>query len=400
MVERSAVTGAAPPASPPRKSVWNDPAVRSVLYQVMVLGAVVALIAYLITNTIENLQRQKIASGFGFLSREAGFAISESLIAYSPASSYLDAIIVGLLNTLWIAAFGIILSTILGTIVGVARLSPNWLIARICTVYVEAIRNVPLLLQLFLWYAVITVSLPGPRQAYNPMPGFFLSNRGLKFPVPVGDVAYWIALGGFVVGIVAAVALHRWAKARQARTGQPFPSVWTGFGLIVGLPVLGWLVGGAPTALDVPALKGFNFAGGREISPEFIALLAGLVTYTAGFVAEIVRSGILAVPHGQTEAALALGLRPGSVTRLVVLPQALRVIVPPMTSQFLNVTKNSSLAVAIGYPDLVSVANTSINQTGQAVEGIAIIMAVYLTVSLSISAFMNWYNKRIALVER
>jgi len=380
--------------------MWNDPAVRAVLYQAMVLGAVVALAAYLIRNTLENLQRQKIASGFGFLEREAGSAISESLIAYSPASTYLDAILVGLLNTLYVAVFGIVLATILGTIIGVARLSPNWLIGRICTVYVEFIRNVPLLLQLFLWYAIITVSLPGPRQAYNPLPGVFLSNRGLKFPVPVGDPAYWVALVGLVIAIVAAVVVHRWAKARQARTGQPFPSIWTGFGLIVGLPILGWLVGGAPTAFDVPALKGFNFSGGREISPEFMALLVGLVTYTAGFIAEIVRSGILAVAHGQTEAALALGLRPRQVTRLVILPQALRVIVPPMTSQYLNIAKNSSLAVAIGYPDLVSVANTSINQTGQAIEGIAIIMMVYLSISLSISLFMNWYNKRIALVER
>jgi general L-amino acid transport system permease protein len=400
MADRTATGAGARGAAPPRRSMWNDPAVRAVLYQVMVLGAVVALVAYLVRNTLENLERQKIASGFGFLSREAGFAISESLITYSPASSYLDAILVGLLNTLWIALFGVILATILGTIVGVARLSPNWLIARLCTIYVEAIRNVPLLLQLFLWYAIITVSLPGPRQALNPIPGVYLSNRGLKFPMPVGDPAYWVALVGFVIGIITAIVVHRWAKARQARTGQPFPSIWTGFGLIVGLPILGWLIGGAPTALDMPALKGFNFSGGREVSPEFMALLTGLVTYTAAFIAEIVRSGILAVAHGQTEAALALGLRPRQVTRLVILPQALRVIVPPMTSQYLNVTKNSSLAVAVGYPDLVSVANTSINQTGQAIEGIAIIMAVYLSVSLSISAFMNWYNKRIALVER
>jgi general L-amino acid transport system permease protein len=400
MADRTATGAGARGAAPPRRSIWNDPAVRAVLYQVMVLGAVIALVAYLVRNTLENLQRQKIASGFGFLEREAGFAISESLITYTPASSYLEAILVGLLNTLYIAVFGVILATILGTIIGVARLSPNWLIARLCTIYVEMIRNVPLLLQLFLWYAIITVSLPGPRQALNPLPGVFLSNRGLKFPVPVGDPAYWVALIGFVIAIVAAVVVHRWAKARQARTGQPFPSIWTGFGLIVGLPILGWLIGGAPTALDTPALKGFNFSGGREISPEFMALLVGLVTYTAGFIAEIVRSGILAVAHGQTEAALALGLRPRQVTRLVILPQALRVIVPPMTSQYLNVTKNSSLAVAVGYPDLVSVANTSINQTGQAIEGIAIIMAVYLSISLSISAFMNWYNKRIALVER
>jgi len=400
MAERSAATGSGARSAPPRKSVWNDPAIRAVLYQVMVLGAVIALVAYLISNTMENLERQKIASGFGFLGREAGFAISESLVAYSPASSYLDAIVVGLLNTLWVAVFGVILATILGTIVGVARLSPNWLVARLCTIYVEAVRNVPLLLQLFLWYALITVSLPGPRQALNPMGSIYLSNRGLKFPLPVAHPAYWVAGIGLLLGVVGAVLVHRWAKARQARTGQPFPSIWTGVGLIVGLPIMGWLAGGAPTALNRPELKGFNFSGGSDISPEFMALLVGLVVYTAAFIAEIVRSGILAVPWGQTEAASALGLRRGMVMRLVILPQAMRVIVPPMTSQYLNVTKNSSLAVAVGYPDLVSVANTSINQTGQAIEGIGIIMAAYLTISLLISAFMNWYNKRIALKER
>ena len=387
-------------AAASKRSVWNDPAIRAILYQVMVLGAVLALVAYLVSNTMANLARQNIASGFGFMAREAGFAISEHLIAYSPASRYLDAFYVGILNTLYVAVIGIVLSTILGTIIGVARLSPNWLIARLCTVYVEAIRNVPLLLQLFLWYAIITVSLPGPRQAFHPLPGVFLSNRGLKFPVPVGDPAYWVAAIGLVLGIVGAVLVRRWAKARQASTGQQFPSIWAGFGLIVGLPIVGWLVGGAPTALDVPELKGFNFSGGSTISPEFMALLTGLTLYTAAFTAEIVRSGILAVAHGQTEAALALGLRPRAVTRLVVLPQALRVIIPPMTSTYLGITKNSSLAVAIGYPDLVSVANTTINQTGQAIEGIGMIMVVYLTVSLLISAFMNWYNKRIALKER
>lgn len=400
MAERSAATGTGARATPPRKSIWNDPAIRAVLYQIMVLGAVIALFAYLIKNTVENLARQKIASGFGFLGREAGFAISESLIAYSPASSYLDAIVVGLLNTLWIAVFGVILATILGTIIGVARLSPNWLIARLCSIYVETLRNVPLLLQLFLWYALITVSLPGPRQALNPMGSIFLSNRGLKFPMPVPDPAYWVAGAGLLAGVIGAVVVHRWAKARQARTGQPFPSIWTGFGLVVGLPILGWAIGGAPTAMNRPELKGFNFSGGGDISPEFMALLLGLVIYTAAFIAEIVRSGILAVSWGQTEAANALGLRRGMVMRLVILPQAMRVIVPPMTSQYLNVTKNSSLAVAVGYPDLVSVANTSINQTGQAIEGIGIIMAAYLTISLLISAFMNWYNKRIALKER
>ncbi|MGZ9034176.1 MAG: amino acid ABC transporter permease [Rhodospirillales bacterium] len=376
---------------------WNDRRVRAVLYQLLVLGGVVLLGAYLVGNTLDNLERRNIATGFGFLGREAGFDISESLIPYSPANTYFRALLVGLLNTLLVSVLGVVMATLLGTIAGIARLSRNWLVARLATVYVETLRNIPVLLQLFFWYTLITEALPGSRQALNPLPGVFLSNRGMRLPVPVADQAYLYAGLGLALGVAGAWLFSRWAKSHQDRTGHILPRGWIGAGMIIGLPLTGYLLGGAPTAMDVPALQGFNFTGGVAVTPEFAALLVGLVVYTGSYIAEIVRGGILAVSHGQTEAGLALGLHRGAVLRLIVLPQALRVIIPPLTSQYLNLTKNSSLAVAIGFPDLVSAANTSINQTGQAVEGIAIIMAVYLTVSLSISAVMNWYNRRIAL---
>ena len=378
----------------------NNPAVRAVLYQILVLAGVALVVWYLVSNTIHNLETRKIAAGFAFLQRESGFAIGESLIDFSPADTYLRALWVGLLNTLRVAVIGIILATILGTLIGIARLSRNWLIGRAASIYVEFIRNIPLLLQLFFWWSIFRDILPGPRQALNPLPGIFLSNRGVLLPVPMSQpVHVWMVIA-FGLAIVAAFVIGRWARRRQEITGQQFPTGWTALGLIVGLPLIVFLAGGAPAQMDWPEIRGFNFVGGVSLTPEFAALLIGLIMYTAGFIAEIVRAGILAVSHGQTEAALALGLRRAQVLRLVVLPQALRVILPPMTSQYLNLTKNSSLAVAIGYPDIVSIANTTLNQTGQAIEGIAIIMAVYLTFSLSISAFMNWYNKHIALVER
>jgi general L-amino acid transport system permease protein len=376
---------------------WNDRRVRSILYQAGVLGGVVLLGAYLVSNTLTNLESRNIATGFGFLWREAGFGVSESPIEYSPADSYARVLLVGLLNTLKVSIVGIVLATIIGTIAGIARLSRNWLVARFATVYVEGLRNIPVLLQLFFWYALIAEALPGPRQALNPLPGVFLSARGLKFPEPVWQTTHGLMFIALLAGLAAAWAIGRWARMRRERTGQLFPSFQVGIGLILGSPALTWLLGGAPTEMDVPELRGFNFEGGFTVTPEFTALLVGLVLYTGTFIAEIVRGGILAVARGQTEAGLALGLSRGQVLRLIILPQALRVIIPPLTSQYLNLTKNSSLAVAIGYPDLVSTANTAINQTGQAVEGIAVIMAVYLTVSLSISAFMNWYNRRIAL---
>ena len=314
--------------------VWRSAKGRRIAYQAAAIGAALAVAWFLISNTMANLEERRIASGFGFLARESGFEIGESaFLRYSAADTYLRALLVGLSNTLAVALVGVVLATILGTAMGLFRLSKNFLLRTLSAAYVEFIRNVPLLVQLFFWYAVITEGMPGPREALSPLPGVFLSNRGIFFP----------------------------------------------------------------TLSSVPELQGFNFVGGMVVSPEFAALLIGLTTYTAGFIAEIVRAGILAVDRGQGEAAHALGLSRAQATRLIILPQALRVIIPPMTSQYLNLTKNSSLAVAIGYPDLVSIANTTMNQTGQAIEGIAIIMGVYLTISLSISAFMNWYNARVAL---
>jgi general L-amino acid transport system permease protein len=407
MAAQPAKTGAtAPPSAArpipkaPRGVFWNDPRVRGIFYQIIAVGLIGSAVWWLASNTIDNLNSRNIATGFSFLGREAGFEIGENLIEYSPADTYFKALLVGVLNTLRIAVIGIILATLIGTIIGIARLSQNWLIAKLASVYVEVVRNIPLILQLFFWYSLITEFMPGPRDAMNPLPGVFLSNRGLKFPLPAHEFAYDLAMVLFAVGLVAAVAVGHWARKRQDATGKHFPTIWVTLGLIVGLPVAGWLFAGAPLTFNAPALQGFNFVGGASLSPEFSALLLGLVIYTAGFIAEIVRSGIQAVGKGQTEASLSLGLTKGQTLRLIVMPQALRVIVPPMTSQYLNITKNSSLAVAIGFPDIVSVANTTLNQTGQAIEGVAIIMAVFLTISLSIAAFMGWYNKHIALVER
>ena len=387
--------------APPRplRLSWSDERVRNIVYQVLVVGLVVAVIYWLYSNTRYNLEVRRIATGFGFLEREAGLPIAESLIEYDPSMTYFRALLVGVLNTLKVAVVGIVLATILGTLLGVARLSKNWLLARLAGAYIEIVRDLPLLLQLLFWYALLQ-ALPGPRQAINPVTGVFLSNRGLKLPFFEWDSAHSWALLAFVAGLVGTLLWRRVARARQMQDGQPRP-VWpVALGLLVGLPLAVWAAMGAPFTPDIPSLRGFNFSGGLNVSPEFFALLLGLTLYTAGFIAEIVRAGILAVSGGQWEAAEALGLQRRRVMSLIVLPQAMRVIIPPMTSQFLNITKNSSLAVAIGYQDIVSIANTTLNQTGQAIEGIAIIMGVYLSISLSISLFMNWYNARIALVER
>jgi len=371
---------------------------RAAALQALLVAAVVFVVWALATNTAHNLEARKIASGFGFLQREAGFAIGESpFLSYSASDTYARAITVGLLNTFRVAVIGIVLATVLGTLIGLARLSHNWLLSRLATGYVELLRNVPLLVQLFFLYAVITENLPGPRQALRPLPGVFLSNRGIAFPVLESHPAHAWMLAALVLGLVLAWLAARWGRRRQALTGRPFPALSVGAALALGLPLAVFLAAGAPAAVSRPAMQGFNFHGGAVLTPEFAALLGGLTIYTAAFIAEIVRAGVLAVDHGQFEAAYALALPRRRAMRLVILPQALRVIVPPLTSQYLNLTKNSSLAVAIGYPDLVSIANTTMNQTGQAIEGIAIIMAVYLTISLSISSIMNWYNKRIAL---
>jgi general L-amino acid transport system permease protein len=391
------IQGSAPSAAVP---FYNDPKKRSILFQIATLLMVGLLSFYLISNTLTNVEKQSIATGFGFLEKEAAFEIGESPLRYSAADTYGRALVVGFLNTLIVSFVGIIITVILGTLVGIARLSSNWLVSKLAAWYIEVLQDIPVLLQLFFWYAFFYNVLPSPRQALNPIMGVFLSNRGLVFAVPEAHPVYKYMGIAVVVAGVAIYFLRRWARERQARTGQPFPTFRVSLALVIGLPMLTWAVGGAPTAMNVPALIGFNFIGGTNISPEFTALLLGLILYTAAFVAEVVRAGIQSVSVGQTEAAMSLGLRPSRVLNLVILPQALRVIIPPLTSQMLNLTKNSSLAVAIGYPDFVSVAGTTINQTGQAIEGVALMMVVYLTLSLLTSAFMNWYNKKMALVER
>ena len=379
---------------------WNDQKTRAILYQIVTAAVVAFLGYYLISNVQNNMAKQSIASGFGFIEKEAAFEIGESLIEYSAADSYGRALVVGVLNTLKISIVGMLLTTILGTIVGVATLSSNWLISRLGNIYVEIFQNIPVLLQLFFFYALFYETFPSPRQALNPFTGVFITNRGLDFAVPAAHPAWGYMGVVFLAACVITFVVKRWSVKRQETTGQQFPMFWAGLGILVGLPLLTWFVNGAPTQMDIPELKGFNFTGGRNISPEFSALLIGLVLYTASFIAQIVRAGIQSISHGQTEAAMSIGLKPAHVLKLVIFPQALRVIVPPLTSQLLNLTKNSSLAVAIGYPDFVQVAGTTINQTGQAVEGVALMMMVYLTFSLLTSAYMNWYNKKIAIIER
>lgn len=379
---------------------WYDPDIRSIVYQA---GAVLlfAFVAwYLISNTMTNLENQKIATGFGFLNKEAAFEIGESLISYSAADSYFKALVVGFLNTLIVSFIGIVLTVILGTFIGIARLSKNWLVNKCAAMYIELFQDIPVLLQLFFWYAFFYEMLPAPRNAISPFEGLFLCNRGLIFGIPASHGVYKYVLISAVAAVIISIIIKKWAKRRQNLTGQAFPVFSSSIALITGLPCICWLLGGAPTEMNIPVLTGFNFKGGLSISPEFAALLLGLVLYTAAFVAEVVRAGIQSVSKGQTEAAMSIGLKPGQILNLVILPQALRVIIPPLTSQMLNLTKNSSLAVAIGYPDFVSVAGTAINQTGQAIEGVLLIMMVYLIFSLSTSAFMNWYNKKMMLVER
>ena len=373
---------------------------RGIFWQVLLVVVIVLVAWFLVGNTLDNLATRNIQVGFGFLDKEAGFEIAESMIAYDASRSYARAFMVGLGNTLLVAACGIILATLLGVLVGVARLSQNWLLSTLASIYVEVMRNVPLLLQMLVWYGLFTELLPSVRQSIDLGGLAFLNQRGLRLAWPVSHPAFSAAGWALIAAIALFFAWRRVALGRQARTGKPPMLLWPGLALIVGLPLLAWAIGGAPTALEIPKLAGFNFRGGLNLSPEFSALLIALTTYTAAFIAETVRAGILAVDRGQTEASMALGLSSGQRMRLVTMPQALRVIIPPMTSQYLNLTKNSSLAVAIGYPDLVAVANTTMNQTGQAIEAIVILMAVYLVISILISLLMNVYNNRMRLVER
>jgi len=392
------------PASARPASVvfYNDPRVRSVAYQVALCAVVVFLVYGAASNAIENLARARIASGFGFWDQTAGFDISQTLIEYSSrGSTYGRAFWVGLLNTLLVAGIGIVLATILGFIIGISRLSSNWLLAKAAGCYVELVRNLPLLLQLLFWYNAVLKTLPDIRDSLSIGGRVFLNNRGLFLPTPIFKHGFGGAEIALLIGIIGAIAYRIWARKQQERTGRQAPVLWVTLALVLGLPLAIFILSGAPLSFEFPQAGRFNITGGTEVLPEFVALLFGLTIYTAAFIAEVVRAGILAVSRGQSEAAFSLGLRPGPTLRLIVVPQAMRVIIPPLTSQYLNLTKNSSLAVAIGYPDLVQVfTGTVLNQTGQAVEVVAITMLVYLVISLATSLLMNIYNSRMALKER
>jgi general L-amino acid transport system permease protein len=388
--------------SAPKVALLNDPKIRAWIVQIALLIALVWLAWVGIQNMFANLRAANISSGFGFLANNAGFAISQSLIEYEQGTStYGRVFVVGLLNTLLVSIVGIVVATILGFVVGIARLSQNWVIARLAMVYVETLRNIPLLLQIFVWYFAVLRFLPDRRDSLSL--GFLgqINISGWYAPKPLWGEGTSIFLGATLVAVVAIVVLARWARKRQEATGQRFPVFRTALAIIVLLPLAGYLLGGMPLSFEYPEQGNFGPRGGSRVYPEFIGLLLALAFYTGAFIAEIVRAGIVGVNRGQTEASYALGLKPKHTLRLVIVPQALRIIIPPLTSQYLNLTKNSSLAVAIAYPDLVSVfAGTALNQTGQAVEILLMTMLTYLTLSLLISAFMNWYNARMALVER
>ncbi|TNE37692.1 MAG: amino acid ABC transporter permease [Alphaproteobacteria bacterium] len=384
-------------------NVFRDPRVRAVVYQAIVIVLFVAFVLYIGHNTAHNLEKRGIASGFGFLGQPAGFGIGIVLFMdYSnQTSTHLDVLIIGIINTLVVSFTGIFFATLIGFIAGILRLSKNWIVNKMAAVYIEVVRNIPLLVQLFFWYFAVLAVLPTVRDSHQIGSSIFVNNRGVSFPGIIPSEGFWLIPVALLVAIVLCVFVARWARKRQEATGQLFPVFWTWVGLVILLPVIGAAIMGFPFTIAYPDFGKFSIHGGWSLEPEFLSLLLGLSIYTGAFIAEIVRSGINSVSFGQTEAAHSLGLRPRLTTRLVILPQALRVIVPPLTSQYLNLIKNSSLATAIGYADITALfAGTSLNQTGQAIECIFITMLFYLSISLLISMFMNWYNKHISLVER
>lgn len=392
---------AGPAGGHEKTSFINDPKVRSIGLQLVALIVVIFLGWSFAENARDNLAAQKIATGFGFLDNTAGFGINQTLIPYSETSTYGRAFIVGLLNTILVAVVGIFLATIIGFLVGIGRLSKNFMVRTISTVYVEVLRNLPPLFQILFWYLAVLSAMPGPRNSISVFGEIFISNRGIIIPRPLFGEGAGIVVWAIGLAILGVILFRHWAASLQEETGRRLPVLWVSLGVLVGLPLAAMIATGFPISFEVPELKGFNFVGGVRVIPEFVALTLALATYTAAFIAENVRAGIQSVSHGQTEAAHSLGLRHGQTLRLVVIPQAMRVIIPPLTSQYLNLTKNSSLAVGIGYPDLVAVfAGTSLNQTGQAIEIIAITMGVYLLLSIITAIIMNAYNKRVALVER
>ncbi|MCL6268509.1 amino acid ABC transporter permease [Sansalvadorimonas sp. 2012CJ34-2] len=380
---------------------WYNPTFRSVFFQLLFIGLLFLLVATIVNNTTENLEQRGITTGFDFLNQEAGFGILQSLIEYDETHTFGRTFVVGLLNTALISVLGIALSTIVGFLVGIGRLSGNWLIARLSTAYIEIFRNIPVLLQILFWYIAVLRTLPSPRQSIALGDSIFLNLRGLYLPSPVFHEGPELVLIALALALVVTIGFIRWSHQRQEKTGKSLPNFRIGLGLLVVLPLITWFASGQPVSWDTPVLKGFNFRGGFAVIPELIALLLGLTFYTASYIAENVRSGIEAINKGQTEASGALGLHTGQTMRLVIVPQAMRVAIPPLATNYMNLIKNSSLATAIGYPELVNVfMGTTLNQTGQAIEIIAMTMAVYLTMNLLVSLFMNWFNKRMALVER
>ncbi len=387
------------PAGFELRRIWSDERSRSALFQILVVLGLALLVAFFVANTMANLQARGLEPGFGFFADQAFFDINQKLIDYSSQSTFGRALIVGLLNTLLVSALGIIAATVIGFTAGILRLSNNWLVVRMISVYVEFTRNVPVLLQIIFWWSILT-GLPKVADSLSIGSALFLNNRGVRMPAPILENGFgWVAIF-FILGVVATFFVGRWAHRRHMATGQPFPMLWVGLGLIILPALLAFFALGQPLDWDIPERTRFNFRGGFNVTPELVALWWALSTYTGAFISEIVRAGILSVSKGQTEAAHALGLRPGLTMRKIIIPQALRVIIPPLTSQYLNLTKNSSLAIAIGYQDFVSIGNTVLNQSGQAIEVVAIWMVVYLSLSLGTSALMNWYNSHIALVER
>ena len=385
----------------PKVVFYNDPKIRSLFFQFILLVAVIALFWFAYDNTVANLKKRNIAQGFGFWNVEAGFDISQTLISYSAASTYGRAFWVGLLNTLLVSGLSIFFSTMIGIVIGVLRLSKNWVVSRLAGFYIELFRNIPLLLVLYFWYGAVLSSLPEPKFSISIPGDIWLNSRGLLIPRPIMLDNFWIVGLSLLVAIFASIAVVRFARRKQADTGERMPAGWISTLLIIGLPLAVYFLIGQPLGLDMPVKGRFNINGGLNLAPELVAMVIGLSTYTAAFIAESVRAGVVAVSKGQTEAAHSLGLTDGQTLRLVVMPQALRVIVPPLNSEYLSLTKNSSLGVSIGYPDLVNVfTGTVLNQTGQAIEMVSVTMLVYLTFSLLTSAFMNWFNTRVALVER
>ena len=382
-------------------SLLRNQKIRGIFFQLLTVIGLVAFLWYIGVNTIHNIEQRGIQTGFGFLEGTAGFGIEETPIEFSESNTHGRVFLVGLLNTLIIGVVGIVLSTLLGLIIGVLRLSDNWLVRKLAAAYIDIFRNIPVLLQILFWYNVVLKAIPSPRQSIDFFGTIFLNNRGLYIPQAAWNSTTFSVIGGFILALVILFFVNRWANKRQELTGQDFPDILLGLGLIIVLPILGYFIGGANFAFDYPALKGFNFSGGKTISPEFLALTFALTIYTATFIAEAVRSGIEAVNKGQKEAAGSLGLSSYQALQLVVLPQAIRIAIPPIINQYLNLVKNSSLATAIGYPEIVTVfAGTSLNQVGQAIEIIAITMVVYLTISLVVSAVLNWFNHKMKIKER